>query len=709
MKKYCIYIIILVLTYEGLLSQTEEVRIKTPLCHHPDMWFPVRDFTWDQEQIEDCKELWLYDGGILSGTVTKPNDYYFSGEEKNTYIPTHECICLAINDDDIFLGTVDIGLYKGTIDQDGSVNWDNATTYSQLNNKTINDIFISDDSWIVCTNGNGVYTSTNDGSTWNQNLYGSTVTSVMKKGNDFFISLTSGSNKVYKSTNDGVDWTGLNLFPDTYCLSYYNTYIYAGTESGVWISTNNGDYWSSIPNTGNWDISAIYNYNDYLFIGLYDDNDQEYSIKYFYNNTWYDGSIDNFTDVKINDFNIYEISGDDYILAATDNGIYCDELDSDPADNWKKVEELHGSVSPEEETVIKNLYIFNNNLWFVSSGGDLWDNAVVIENSGTGDPTIPSKWNNFNCAGYAWHYTEGGISGSNLQYPNDHNYVATDVEKKHDPNITDWDYLIANSTDIENGNWDKVTMSGWSHSGIKSYLSSYPNPFVEDNIRVISKWGVDGPLVEHYLMDNPYGYELVQYWKSNKEIDDDNERITKDDDERFIGRQLTSSSTIDASYSGIEFYVAPMYDHCITLKHGFHAEYGCDFHAYVNSSCSINWEDLRTVKVSEGEKEERRLKESINTINEKIHILVYPNPTSKTLTIKAVIHGKDEIAPINIKLHSFRGELVKDISITNGFETNINVSSLSSGAYLLTAQTSINGKDDKGNTISASEIIIIQK
>lgn len=278
MKKYCIYIIILVLTYEGLLSQTEEVRIKTPLCHHPDMWFPVRDFTWDQEQIEDCKELWLYDGGILSGTVTKPNDYYFSGEEKNTYIPTHECICLAINDDDIFLGTVDIGLYKGTIDQDGSVNWDNATTYSQLNNKTINDIFISDDSWIVCTNGNGVYTSTNDGSTWNQNLYGSTVTSVMKKGNDFFISLTSGSDKVYKSTNDGVDWTGLNLFPDTYCLSYYNTYIYAGTESGVWISTNNGDYWSSIPNTGSWEISAIYNYNEYLFIGLYDDNDQEYSI-----------------------------------------------------------------------------------------------------------------------------------------------------------------------------------------------------------------------------------------------------------------------------------------------------------------------------------------------------------------------------------------------------------------------------------------------
>ena len=737
MKKYSIYIIISLLTFKGLLCQPyTEVIIKTPLCHQPNEWRGIRDFTWSDDKIDDCKELWLYDGGILSGTITKSlSSYYFSGEEKNTYLPTHECICLAINGGDIFLGTENEGLFKGTYNTgNGNVSWENATTYSEFDNKTINDIFISDDLWIICTELYGLYISTDDGVSWNrpQSLIDKTVTSIIKIGTDFYVSLSSGGQKVYKS-NNGLTWTGLSLYPKTYCLSYdndNNNYIYAGTESGLHYSTNSGANWSSMTGTGNWEISAILNYNDYIFIGLYDNValNPKYCIKYYYNNNWYDGDIPNFTNVRINDFIEYEISSVDYILAATANGIYCDELDSDPADSWSKANQLRGSVSPKEETRIKKLYIYNNELWFVSSGGDLWDNAIVIENVGENDPTIPSKWNNFTCVVYAWHFTEGGITGCYLVYPNQNHYVKKlkPDDPEDDTYEINWDYFKAPIEDIESGSWDKVTMYNFSHSGIKSYLSPYPaNPFVADSIRVISKWGVVGPLVEHYLLDNPFGEGTVRYWKSRKEISGViDENVYNDVYEVLIGRQITTVgvTTIipvpipNPKEKKVDFYVAPMYDHQIHLTNGFHAEYGCEFHAYVKTECEetecqIPWEDYGFAKaVANNENEDIvYLLRNKNYDNTKLQLTIYPNPSSQKISILAKIGDYGNQCPINIKLYTFSGEIIRNVTVSNGVESNIDVEEISSGAYLIAAESEFINDNGKSVSISASEIIIIEK
>lgn len=109
----------------------------------------------------------------------------------------------------------------------------------------------------LSTSYNGIYKSTNNGSTWSAVNTGITtpfvdMRSLAVKGNDLYAA-TDGYG-IFKSTNDGFNWTTVNTgLPGSYysvsSLAVIGNNIIAGTYgAGVYKSTNDGGNWSAINN-----------------------------------------------------------------------------------------------------------------------------------------------------------------------------------------------------------------------------------------------------------------------------------------------------------------------------------------------------------------------------------------------------------------------------------------------------------------------------
>ncbi|MCX6157288.1 MAG: T9SS type A sorting domain-containing protein [Ignavibacteriae bacterium] len=113
------------------------------------------------------------------------------------------------------------------------------------NNQTVNSLAISGNNIFAGLAGNGVYLSTNNGTTWTQTaLNNKTVLSIVTLGNNIFAG--TSSNGVYLSTNSGTSWTQTELNnKKIFSLSVRGTNVFAGTlYSGIYLSSNNGANWT---------------------------------------------------------------------------------------------------------------------------------------------------------------------------------------------------------------------------------------------------------------------------------------------------------------------------------------------------------------------------------------------------------------------------------------------------------------------------------
>ena len=126
---------------------------------------------------------------------------------------------------------------------------------------TIMDILDDDAGVFAASRGNGVYLTTDNGSTWAQmdngmsNPYAVCMTG---SGSNLFVgtTLTYGGSGggVYRSTDGGQNWTLANSGLTSlrlYCLAYDGTNLFAGTEydggsGGAFLSTNNGGNWTMV-------------------------------------------------------------------------------------------------------------------------------------------------------------------------------------------------------------------------------------------------------------------------------------------------------------------------------------------------------------------------------------------------------------------------------------------------------------------------------
>ncbi len=214
----------------------------------------------------------------------------------------------------MFTGTYLNGIYKST---NSGVNWTTANSgFGPLN--IVLDI-INDGTNLYAATAAGVYKSVNDGANWTVIGNGFTPTNyfqaVVKTGSAIFAGSFGGG--VYATTNEGANWSAINTGLtnlNVWDLAYDATYLYAATAdggvfrvsisggswtqvnsgfptgldirclnaigsklyagfNGLFVSTNNGDSWSSISNDSlaGKKIRSIYTYDNgnKIFAGTY--------------------------------------------------------------------------------------------------------------------------------------------------------------------------------------------------------------------------------------------------------------------------------------------------------------------------------------------------------------------------------------------------------------------------------------------------------
>jgi hypothetical protein len=168
---------------------------------------------------------------------------------------------------------------------------------------------------------NGVYLSTNNGTSWAQtSLNNRYVGSFAVNNNNIFAGTTIG---VYLSTNYSTNWTQTSLNNrDIYSLVANGNNIFAGVDYGVYLSTNNGTNWTQTSLNNRMVKAIAINGND-IFAGT---GVPCYGVYLSTNN----GT--NWTQTSLNNRCVFSLAiNGSFIFAGAENGVY---LSTNNGTNW---------------------------------------------------------------------------------------------------------------------------------------------------------------------------------------------------------------------------------------------------------------------------------------------------------------------------------------------------------------------------------------
>lgn len=197
---------------------------------------------------------------IYSFTVSGTN--IFTGSDSGVYLSTNNgtnwtltslsgklVYSLATLGTDIYAGTSSNGVYRST---NNGTSW----TQTSLTTQTVYALTVNGSSIFAGASGSGVYLSTNNGVNWTQNSLSShTVLSLATSGaNDYAGTSIYG---IYRSTNSGVNWAQTSMnFSSLKALAITGSYYYAGAYS---LTGSNGFYRST--DGGTWTLVGLNNIN----------------------------------------------------------------------------------------------------------------------------------------------------------------------------------------------------------------------------------------------------------------------------------------------------------------------------------------------------------------------------------------------------------------------------------------------------------------
>ena len=213
------------------------------------------------------------DSFIFAGTIG--SGVYRSSDNGVTWIPCNGEMtstftnCFAVSGNRIYAGSA--------TGQGVSISTDNGTTWNAVNNGlpnfysyaltgVIKELAASNNNVFAIINGGFVvrYLSTDNGSSCTDANTGaiSGISAIAVIGDTFFV---GSSNGVYKSTNKGSTWITAGL-TDSVITSFVvnGANLFASTNSAVFLSTNSGDIWrpasSGLPDSGIVQLSASDNF-----------------------------------------------------------------------------------------------------------------------------------------------------------------------------------------------------------------------------------------------------------------------------------------------------------------------------------------------------------------------------------------------------------------------------------------------------------------
>jgi hypothetical protein len=154
--------------------------------------------------------------------------------------------CFGVSGKYLFAGTNGDGVFRST---------DKGTSWTELHAGLIGSqayliysFAVRDTSLIAGTYGSGIFRSNDNGTSWtamtpsNGPLY---VTSLAVFGTNLF----AGTDGIFRSTDDGTSWTAVSTgYTGTWVYSFatLDTTLFAGSAQGVFRSTNNGTSWTRV-------------------------------------------------------------------------------------------------------------------------------------------------------------------------------------------------------------------------------------------------------------------------------------------------------------------------------------------------------------------------------------------------------------------------------------------------------------------------------
>ncbi|MCE1164175.1 MAG: T9SS type A sorting domain-containing protein [Bacteroidetes bacterium] len=206
----------------------------------------------------------IYAGTTSNGVYRSTNN---GTSWTQTSLTTQTVYALTVNGSSIFAGASGSGVYLST---NNGVNW----TQNSLSSHTVLSLATSGANDYAGTSIYGIYRSTNSGGNWAQtSMNFSSLKALAITGSYYYAGAYSltGSNGFYRST-DGGTWAlvGLNNI-NVLSLAISGGDVIAGTESGVFLSANNGTNWFNknqgfvtVPH-----IEALLVSNNYIYAGTY--------------------------------------------------------------------------------------------------------------------------------------------------------------------------------------------------------------------------------------------------------------------------------------------------------------------------------------------------------------------------------------------------------------------------------------------------------
>lgn len=299
----------------------------------------------------------LYVG--IAGKFLRHYDYAIDSWETHEVIglnfcPTLDFNCMGSINDNLLIGST-YGILK-------SSNLGNSWDYSNtgISECRIGKLTISKGEFYAANVPNFLSVSKDLGNTWYNVSFGQYSDQLINSPNtpslflkDDYIFLGTPYN-IIKSSDRGITWAMGDIFP--FCL--HKEKIYSIDGSTLFLSTNNGITWSSIPiqYNGSDNIKSLYSTGNYLFgstnaSGLFRSSDEgqtwEYVSKTF-EDPYYTPSIPIINSVSYNG---------KYLFVATDNGFF---KSSDFGSTWNKIKLINnpGWIDRYVKLYSKDNYVF---------------------------------------------------------------------------------------------------------------------------------------------------------------------------------------------------------------------------------------------------------------------------------------------------------------------------------------------------------------
>ncbi len=242
-----------------------------------------------------------------------------------------------------------------------SVSRDNGNTFSEYHNldQSHINIFVNKDNDIFAgttpnlTNRGGVYHSPDFGATWNSiGIINKDILSLAIKDNYLFAGSTYDG--VFRTTNNGASWNQLNNGLGTLwvsALAFVGENLYAGTNSGIYLSTNYGTSWSFAGMQYKWIKSFCLN-NGKLFASI---DDGLYSLD----------TPDLWNQLEIPDFSIFQFiqSYNNLLFAGTSDQLI---LSENNGLTWRSI------FQSPNDAFINSLFVNNDYIYCGTWGEGLW-------------------------------------------------------------------------------------------------------------------------------------------------------------------------------------------------------------------------------------------------------------------------------------------------------------------------------------------------